>query len=139
LLFFVHLKRPFLKPLASLSCGGSCSFPSPMPAERWRNPPSQLQARPNRESESKPESDRARAPESESKAGSDLLWTREPEAKGEYDLLWARESESKGGGPIFFNPRARVQSRGSPISVGPKSPMGPRRARSRTNRALCTS
>jgi hypothetical protein len=82
-----------------LSCGGGCSFPSPMPAGRWRNPPAQLQARPNQESESKPESDWARAPESESKGGSDLLWAREP------------EPESKGQGRVRFalGPRARVQ------------------------------
>jgi hypothetical protein len=62
---FLHIQRPFFNPFASLSCGGGCSSPSPMPAGRWRNPPAQLQAPSptNQEPESKPEPDRARAPE----------------------------------------------------------------------------
>jgi hypothetical protein len=64
-----------------------------MPAERWRNPPAKPQARPNQESESKPESDRAWIPESESKKEPDLLWTPESESKGESDFHWTWESD----------------------------------------------
>ena len=51
-----------------------------MPAERWRGPTADLQARANQEPESKPESDRARVQESESKEESDPVRTQESES-----------------------------------------------------------
>jgi hypothetical protein len=111
LLFFAHPTAQFLSPFASLSCGRGCSFPNPMPAERWRNPPTKPQARANLEPESKEESNRARAPEPESKEESDLLWTRESESKGESDWLWTPESESTEESDFFLPTGARVHGR----------------------------
>jgi hypothetical protein len=62
----LHIQRPFFKSLCFFVLWRRLLFPKPTAAERWRDPPAQLQARPNQESGSKPESDWARAPESPS-------------------------------------------------------------------------
>ena len=67
-----------------------------MPAERWRGPTADLQARANQEPESKPESDRARVPESESTEESDRVRTQESESTGESDRVWTQEPEATG-------------------------------------------
>jgi hypothetical protein len=90
------LNGPFLSPLLLCPVGEvALSQAQCRLSERWRNPPAQLQARPNQEPESKPESDRARAPEpGESKSGSDLLWTPKSESKEGSDWLFTPEPES---------------------------------------------
>jgi hypothetical protein len=68
------------------------------------------QARPNQESESTEESDRARVPESESKEESDWLWTQESESTEEPDRVWTQEPESTEESDFFY-PGVRVHGR----------------------------
>jgi hypothetical protein len=95
----LHIQRPFfLSPFASLPCGGGCSFPSPMPTERWRNPPAQLQARPNQEPESKNQSPIGRGPQSPSpRTGPICFGSESPGLQRRVRLA--------------LDPRARVQGR----------------------------
>jgi hypothetical protein len=141
----LHIERPFFQPLchepfASLSCGGGCSFPSPMPAERWRNPPAKPQARANQESESKPESGPGADPRA--RVQGRARFALDPRARVQGRDRFALDSRARVQGeiPILFypgSPGVRVR-RKSPISVGLKSPMDSR-VRCKTNRTLCAS
>jgi hypothetical protein len=93
---FLHIQRPFFKPLCSFVLSGGCSFPSPM----------RLRGGGTRPPDSKPDQTRSpgpnpspigRGPQSPSpRTGPDWLWTRGPESRGGSNWLWTPEPESKG-------------------------------------------
>jgi hypothetical protein len=115
----LHIQRPFFNPFASLSGGRGCSFPTPMPAERWRNPPAKPQARPNQESESKPESERARSPEPGRVQAGRARFALDPgvRVKGRARFALDTKSPSPRGRVRFFGHRS-PSPRKSSIAVG---------------------
>jgi hypothetical protein len=145
----LYIQRPFFKPLCLFALwGGGCSFPSPMPAERRRNPPKpgarvQTRVRPGAGPRPRVQG-RARfaldpRDRVQGRARFDLD-TKRPSPRGSPICFLDTKSPSPRGSPILvFDTRTRVQGGARlPLDLRPKSPMDSR-ARSKTKRALCAS